>query len=157
MFGNKSHTEAGITLVANNCELTGDVRFSDQLLVNGVIKGNIFAEEGTKATVTVSEKGRVKGDIRVPNVVVNGKVSGDIHATKHVELAAKAEVKGNVYYNLIEMVMGSKVDGNLVHVLDGKKVETAGTEAPRAVEATPQSGDTGTQNAQMAPVKTRTA
>ena len=68
----------------------------------------------------VSEKGRVVGEIRAPSVVVNGKVYGDIHSDKHVELAAKAEVKGNVYYNLIEMVMGSKVDGNLVHVKNGK-------------------------------------
>ena len=32
------------------------------------------------------------------------------------ELAAKAAVVGNVYYNLIEMVMGSEVNGNLMHV-----------------------------------------
>ncbi len=38
-----------------------------------------------------------------------------------MELAAKAEVKGNVYYNLIEMVMGSRVDGQLVNMRDVKK------------------------------------
>ena len=113
--------EAGITLVATNCEFVGDIHFSDQLLVNGIIKGNIYAQAGSKAVVTISEKGRVKGEIRVPNVIVNGKVYGDIRSDKHLELAAKAEVKGNVYYNLIEMVMGSRVDGNLVHVKDGRR------------------------------------
>ncbi len=112
---------AGITLVATNCEIVGDVHFSDQLMVNGIVKGNIVAQAGSKAVVTISEKGRVKGDIKVPNVIINGKVFGDIHSDKHVELAAKAEIKGNVYYNLIEMVMGSKVDGNLVNVKEGKK------------------------------------
>jgi cytoskeletal protein CcmA (bactofilin family) len=58
----------------------------------------------------------------VPNVIVNGKVFGDIYSDKHVELAAKAEIQGNVYYNLIEMVKGSKVDGNLVHLKQGKDV-----------------------------------
>lgn len=117
----KGKPEAGTTLVANNCELTGDVLFSDELVVNGVIKGNVYAQEGGKAIVRVSEKGRVEGEIRAPNIIVNGKVFGDIHSDKHVELAAKAEVKGNVYYNLIEMVMGSRVDGNLVHVKPGKE------------------------------------
>ena len=120
MFKKEKRNESGITLVATNCEMVGDVHFSDQLLVNGIVKGNIYAQAGSKAKVTITEKGRVQGEIRVPNVIVNGKVFGDIRSDKHVELSAKAEVKGNVYYNLIEMVMGSTVDGHLVHLQDGK-------------------------------------
>ena len=123
MFTNSkgARSESGITLIATNCEFVGDVHFSDQLLVNGVVKGNIYAQSGSKALITVSEKGRVQGEIRVPNVIVNGKVSGDIQSDKHIELAARAEVTGNIYYHQIEMVKGSRVDGNLVHLLDGKK------------------------------------
>ena len=131
MFGSKSKPEAGITLIANNCELEGDVHFSDELMVNGVIKGNVYAEEGSKAIVRVSEKGRVKGEIRAPRVIVNGKVYGDIYSDNHVELAARAEIKGNVYYNMIEMVMGSRVDGNLVHVKPGKEAK----QDPRGLNA----------------------
>ena len=32
-----------------------------------------------------------------------------------VTFSSKARVTGNVYYNLIEMVMGSEVNGNLMH------------------------------------------
>ena len=88
MFKKDGRSESGITLVATNCELVGDVHFSDQLLVNGVVKGNIYAQAGSRATVTVSEKGQVRGEIRVPNVIVNGKVTGDIRSDKHIELAA---------------------------------------------------------------------
>ncbi len=133
MFG-KSKPEAGITLIATNCELEGDVHFNDQLLVNGVIKGNVIAQEGAKGTVTISEKGKVKGEIRAPRIVVNGKVYGDIHSDKHVELAARAEVKGNVYYNLIEMVMGSRVDGSLVHVPQDKESRTTRLTSPSSAE-----------------------
>jgi len=42
-------------------------------------------------------------------------VEGDVHSTQHLELAAKARVVGNVYYHLIEMVMGSEVNGSLCH------------------------------------------
>ncbi len=141
MFGKSSKPEAGITLIANNCELEGDVHFSDQLLVNGVIKGNVYARDGSKGIVTVSEKGCVEGEIRAPRVIVNGKVYGDIHSDKHVELAARAEIKGNVYYNLIEMVMGSRVDGNLVHVPPG-----TAKDAPAAPETTAQTGQDNTQS-----------
>ena len=43
-------------------------------------------------------------------------VQGDVRTATHIELAAKAVVVGNVYYNLIEMVMGSEVNGNLRHI-----------------------------------------
>lgn len=45
----------------------------------------------------------------MPNVVVNGSIIGDLHASGHVELAAQARVHGNVYYSLIEMAMGAEV------------------------------------------------
>lgn len=123
MFGNKngSRTGSGVTLIATNCEMVGDVHFSDQLLVNGVVKGNIRAREGSKAVITVSEKGQVNGEIRVPNVIINGNVCGDIYSDNHIELAAKAVIEGDIYYKVIEMVRCSRVDGNLVHLQDGKK------------------------------------
>ncbi len=150
-------TESGITLIATNCEFVGDVHFSDQLLVNGIVKGNIYAQAGSKAVVTVSEKGRVKGEIRVPNVIVNGKVYGDIKSDKHVELAAKAEVKGNVYYHLIEMVMGSRVDGNLVHLKDGKK-EVKSTDTEQRLKQQVADPEARKQvHSAVTPVKTKTA
>ena len=144
MFKKNKRVESGITLIEANCEITGDLYFSDQLQVNGVVNGNIYAQPDSKASVTISEKGRVTGEIRVPNVVVNGKVMGDIRADNHIELAEKAEVKGNIYYNLIEMVKGSRAEGQIVHVQDGKEEveeniqdneeEVAEPKPPRAVE-----------------------
>ena len=118
----KSSAEKGVTLIAGNTEVHGDVHFINQLYINGHVKGNIIAEDGTDATVIVSDEGSVSGEIRVPNVVVNGSVEGNVYATNRMELARNAEVKGNVYYKLIEMQLGAMVDGQLVHD------ETLGTE-----------------------------
>jgi len=156
MLKKDSRSETGITLVATNCELVGDVHFSDQLLVNGIVKGNIYAQSGSKATVTVSEKGRVCGEILVPNVIVNGKVFGDIRSDKHVELAAKAEVKGNVYYHLIEMVKGSRLDGHLVHLQDGKQVADE-QKAAKASEKLPAKAEEEPVVAPVAAVKSKSA
>ena len=48
-------------------------------------------------------------------VIINGNVKGDVHCSDHVELAGKANVDGNVHYNLIEMVKGAQLNGNLVY------------------------------------------
>lgn len=111
----KRKIEKGVTLIATNTELTGDIKFADQLYVNGHVTGNILAEHGGKATVIISEEGSVKGEIRVPDVVINGTVEGNVYASGRLELAARARVSGNVYYALIEMQLGAMVDGQLVH------------------------------------------
>ena len=111
----RNKIDKGVTLIAANTEITGDVKFVNQLYINGHVAGNVLAEAGTEATVVVSEEGSVAGEIRVPNVVVNGKVEGNVYASTRVELATKAAVKGNVYYKLIEMQLGAMVDGQLVH------------------------------------------
>ena len=115
MKGKSSKMDKGITLIAANTEISGDVHFQDQLYINGHVKGNVFADADGEATVVVSEEGTVSGEIRVPNVIINGKVEGNIYAIVHMELAPKAKVKGNVYYKLIEMQLGAMVDGQLVH------------------------------------------
>lgn len=111
----RNKIDKGVTLIAANTEITGDVKFENQLYINGHVAGNVLADAGSDATVVVSEEGSVAGEIRVPNVVVNGKVEGHVYAANRVELATKAAVKGNVYYNLIEMQLGAMVDGQLVH------------------------------------------
>lgn len=94
----------------------GDVKYAGGLHVDGTVKGNVVSDEDQSSILTLSETGTIEGDVRVPNVVLNGTVIGDVHAKQHIELASNARITGNVYYNLIEMAMGAEVNGNLVHV-----------------------------------------
>lgn len=118
MWGNKKkprQTAQIDSLIGQNTEIRGDVVFKGGLHVDGVVKGNVLAEEGTESVLTLSERGTIEGEVKVPNVVINGTVIGDVHALTHIELAAEARIHGNVYYSLIEMAMGAEVNGNLVH------------------------------------------
>jgi cytoskeletal protein CcmA (bactofilin family) len=110
----KKQTDKGVTLIASDTEVVGDVRFTNQLFVNGRVSGNVIADN-PKATLVISEEGYVSGEINVPNVVINGTVEGNVYAGHRVELAAHAKIIGNLYYQLIEMHLGALVDGQLVH------------------------------------------
>lgn len=127
-FGkNKSRSNAQIdTLIGGSTELRGDVYFKDGLHIDGVVKGNVIAE-GDHSMLTMSEQGRIEGEVRVRNIVLNGEVVGDVYASEHVELAPAARVTGNVYYNLIEMAMGAEVNGKLVHRADMPNVQESAT------------------------------
>lgn len=104
------------TLISGLTEIVGDIHFSGELIVEGRIKGNIYADDDAEAVIRIAEKGEVEGEVCVPSAVVNGLVQGDVRSSIHLELAAKAVVAGNVYYKLIEMVMGSEVNGKLKHI-----------------------------------------
>jgi cytoskeletal protein CcmA (bactofilin family) len=104
------------TLVSKATEVVGDIHFSGELIIEGRVKGNIYAEDDSGALIRITEKGAVEGEVCVPSAIINGLVQGNVRSADHLELAAKAVVVGNVYYNLIEMVMGSEVNGNLMHI-----------------------------------------
>ncbi len=121
------------TLISKATEITGDIHFSGALEIEGRIFGNIYADDDSSASVRVRETGLVKGEIQAPLIVINGLVEGDVYSSNHIELAAKARVTGNVHYHLIEMVMGSEVNGSLSHRAAGEllpqQVAVAGPEA----------------------------
>jgi cytoskeletal protein CcmA (bactofilin family) len=103
------------TLVGPRVVLRGDLVFAGGLHVDGTVVGTISAEPGTEALLVVSDRGRVEGEVRVPHVVIDGTIKGDIHAPGKVELAARARVEGNIHYRLLEMAAGAEVNGRLVH------------------------------------------
>lgn len=106
--------DKGVTLIAPHTEVVGDIKFGDQLYVAGKVSGNVVGTS-ENATLVVSEEGCVAGEVRVPNIVINGLIEGNVYASHKVELAPQAKVKGNLYYKLIEMQLGALVDGQLVH------------------------------------------
>jgi cytoskeletal protein CcmA (bactofilin family) len=117
MFRSKKKPRAGKidSVIGPQTEISGDLRFSGGLHVDGTIKGNMYADDDSGALLNVSEHGTVEGEVRVPNVVLNGTVIGDVHAHDKLELKTNARITGNVYYRLIEMSIGAEVNGSLVH------------------------------------------
>src|SRR5690554_130534 len=103
------------TLISKGTRIVDEIHFSGDLQMEGMVQGNVLFESGADAKLVVANKCVVEVEIRVPRVVINGKVIGNVHSGKHVELASKAVVEGNVHYQLIEMVKGSQVNGSLVY------------------------------------------
>lgn len=122
------------TLLGKGTTIDGDIRFSGGLHVEGVIKGNLAADDD-EAMLVLSEHGHIQGEVRVSNIVVNGSIDGDVYATSKIELYEKARVCGDVYYNLLEMAVGSEVNGKLVR----QKTEAKTT--PIALEQKDNSND----------------
>ncbi len=125
MFGNKKIKSSKIdTLIGQGVDVTGDVKFQGGLHLDGVLKGNVSTADNAEGTVLViSERGRVEGDVHVAYAVINGEVSGNVYASEKLELSANARISGNVEYNLLEMVSGAEINGQMLHNVGAKKFQ----------------------------------
>lgn len=104
------------TLIGAQVVIQGDFHFSGGLYVEGRIIGKLIAEDGQKAVLTLAENGSVEGEVRAPVMVINGRVTGNLHASERIELGSKARIDGNVHYKVVEMAAGSVLTGRLLHV-----------------------------------------
>lgn len=108
------------TLIGYSAAVEGDVTFSGGLRLDGRVRGNVTAETGKSSMLVISEKGVVEGEIRVDHLILNGTVTGPVHANELLELQPHARVYGEVRYAALEMHQGAIVEGRLVPLIQGE-------------------------------------
>src|SRR5271167_2635829 len=88
------------TVLTSDCEFKGALAFSGELELHGRLEGTIESEGGT---LTIGEEAMIKAEIKVSDVLIYGKVQGNIFATGRIELRGKAEVYGDLHSNRLAM------------------------------------------------------
>jgi cytoskeletal protein CcmA (bactofilin family) len=84
-------------------EVKGTLKFTNDLIVDGRIEGEIQSE----GNLTIGENARIKAEIRTSTVTVHGKVHGNITAKDRVDLKAGAEVVGDIKAKILTMEPGA--------------------------------------------------
>ena len=118
----KPKSGAADTLITSDTKITGDISFTGVLFIDGIVHGNINAESGSHSMLTVGTHGHVEGEIKVPQINIYGYVNGDVHALETLNLYKESVVEGDVYYSLLQMAMGSTVNGKLVRKDGSRKL-----------------------------------
>jgi len=116
MFGKKGRKPAAIqTLIGEGTRIEGDLNFTQGCHLDGLVNGSVMAHQDPDAYLSVSENGRVQGNVRVPRLALSGTVEGDVYVAERAELGSTARVNGNVHYGLIEIAAGAEINGQLIH------------------------------------------
>ncbi len=124
------------SLIARGTVVRGDLRFSGALHLDGRIEGTVLGE-GDDAMFTLSEHGQVHGEIHVPQAVINGHVTGDVHVGVRLELAPQARIDGDLRYHTLEMAAGAQVNGRISRQAAEAKLELPSPDADGLDEAVP--------------------
>ena len=95
--------------ISSGSSFTGDLNTCGKLIIAGAFNGNISVE----GQLMLTESGACLGDLMADNVVVCGKVEGNISARSRIELRADAKVTGNICAPALEVQPGAKITGKL--------------------------------------------
>ncbi len=136
MIGRKRRRSVAIqTLIGEGTCLKGDLCCAGGAHIDGTVNGGVTSGGDWNAFLSVSEKGRVEGNIRVPHLVLSGTVKGNVFVGDKAEFGPTAKVIGNVHYRLIEIAAGAKIDGKLIYEAPKDRPEPDTQNEPEAVDA----------------------
>jgi len=126
--GERRNSSSETSLIARGTVIRGDLRFSGALHLDGRIEGTVLGE-GDDAMFTLSEHGEVQGEVHVPQAVINGHITGDVHVSVRLELAPLARIDGDLRYHTLEMAAGAQVNGHMARQAEPVQRALAAPEA----------------------------
>ncbi len=98
----------------SDVSVVGILRFTDDLLVDGSVEGEITSDGeltvGANASIQAGEKNKVA--VRTKSAIIQGRVTGDVVVTDRVELTSTAELVGDVTASKISIQEGAVFIGH---------------------------------------------
>ena len=96
------------SIISEGFEFVGTITSEGVLNISGVIKGKVTAK-----SVLVDSTGLVEGELFSDQVMVKGKVLGDINCDE-LNIGPLAEVDGSVSYESVHIQRGGKIKGHFI-------------------------------------------
>ena len=117
----------------------GELSGSEDLYLDGEVEGSIDLADHN---LTIGPHGRVRANVKARDVIVHGKVDGNIHGTERVELKRSAVLVGDISTQRIVIEDGAFFKGAIDIKKDAKAA--AKVEPPKAFAAAASYSDQST-------------
>jgi len=97
-----------LNLIGTGTTITGDIKCSGDIRIDGVVKGNIEVSQ----KLVVGPNGKVTGDISGNQVSISGTVIGNVKADETTVLQGESSVTGDIQTNQIIIEQGGVFNGS---------------------------------------------
>lgn len=114
--------------IGKSVVVKGELSGSEDLYLDGEVEGSI---ELRSHSLTIGPNGRVRANVFAKDVVVHGKVDGNVRGSDRVELRKTAVLNGDITTQRIVIEDGAYFKGSI----DIQKGEEKKAEAPKAAAA----------------------
>jgi cytoskeletal protein CcmA (bactofilin family) len=110
-------TTGGLSIVARDLTVTGDLEAAGVIRIEGRVLGNVQAGD----QVLLSEDAVVEGNVSTREAIIGGRVHGSVSASERIEIQADAVVEGDLMTPRLLVQEGGRVNG-------GVRMETVSSE-----------------------------
>ncbi len=130
----------GSTVIGKSVIIRGDLSGNEDLFLDGDVEGTITLKE---SSLTIGPNAQIRANITVRDLIVFGKLAGNIQATGRVDLRQSASVKGDIFAAKLSIEESAILSGRVELSSSGQPGPTAGstsaktTPAPAATQASP--------------------
>ena len=111
-------------ILSSDVDIKGNVKFTDDLVVDGKIEGEIISS----GNLTIGENARIKAEINTGTIVVYGKIHGNLTGAQRIDIKSSAEVVGDIKTAVLSIEAGA--------IFVGKS--TVGAVAPQETAPEPE-------------------
>ncbi len=108
MAKNNETETAAINLISNGTEITGDIKSTGDIRVDGTLTGSL----NTKGKVVIGPTGKVSGEVICKNSEVSGLIEGKIIVSQLLNLKASSMILGDIITSKLSIEPGAKFTGN---------------------------------------------
>jgi cytoskeletal protein CcmA (bactofilin family) len=100
----------GSTVIGKSVTIRGELSGSEDLFMDGTIEGSIAL---TECRLTIGPNARVLADISVRDLIVFGRIDGNIQASGRLELRQAAVVNGDIIASRLSVEETSIIKGRI--------------------------------------------
>lgn len=97
------------TVIAEQCTLEGDLTAQNSIKLDGRIHGTLRCE----GSAVIGETGLVKGDVYASDLLVLGRLEGNVHAGR-LHLQSTAQIQGNIEAETLQVDPGARYQGTVL-------------------------------------------
>jgi cytoskeletal protein CcmA (bactofilin family) len=100
-----------LDLVGRGSHIKGLLTTGLLVRIDGEVEGEVKGLDPYKATVIVGRTGVVNGNIVAAQIVVNGQVRGELHASQRIRVSPHGSVRGKLESPRVVVEKGAFIDG----------------------------------------------
>jgi cytoskeletal protein CcmA (bactofilin family) len=104
------------------CLIQGNLNMSGNYLIVGQVMGDIVDIENKDAVLLIDKSAYVKGNVQCSNLVLVGKLEGNVAASGAVEVCSGATIIGDIQSARLHVDSNARINGRLT-CLNGDNLE----------------------------------
>ncbi|MEN6348468.1 MAG: polymer-forming cytoskeletal protein [Syntrophomonas sp.] len=104
----KSESYSNIeSLISEGVEIKGEILSPGSIRIDGFVEGKL----SVKGNLVVGEKGFIKGEVTAQNLILAGKIEGNIQALGRLEIKSSGTMSGDASCSIISIEEGAYLEG----------------------------------------------